>query len=287
MSIATTPTGTPRTPRRVVAFIVALCVALPLFLAACEIIEVLQPLQANRGQVIEVVATIENPVNDANPHKGVVSVLVPTDWAFVSGQYDGDAGSGTMLESAAWADSTEIVLPAPAGMKWIGAISSQAAAVTSAPETYDVTLRLRVGQTSGAFGLGYFTTNDAFATADIVFGPSDTNTADTLMNQPIQVLPGVANEDGADNAAFVLEPNQPNPFRTSTAIRYTLNRPAAVRVTVFDTRGRQVTVVDQGAQGVGEHRFDLAATSLSAGTYLYRLEVDGEIVQTRRMTLSR
>ncbi len=286
MSTTTTP-DSPRTPHRVVALIVALCVALPLFLAACEIIEVLQPSQANRGQEISVVATIENPFDDANPHKGVVSVLVPVDWTFVSGQYDGDAGSGTMLESPAWADSTEIVLPAPAGMKWIGSISSQAATVTNAPETYDVTLRLRVGQTVGNFGLGYFTTTDAFATQDIVFGSSDENTADTLMNQPIEVLPTTSNEDGAGDRAFVLQANQPNPFRTSTAIRYTLNRPAAVRVTVFDTRGRQVTVVDQGAQSVGEHRVDLAATSLSAGTYLYQLEVDGTVVQTRRMTLSR
>lgn len=283
---ATTHPREARTDRRFLAIVLALFIGLPLILAACEIIEVQQPSSAVQGEVIEVVVTIEQPVEDANPHKGVVSVLVPEDWAFVSGEYSGDAGPGDMLEDEGWSDSTDIVLPAPAGMKWIGTISDEAYAASSPPTFYDVTLQLEVGSTTGEFGIGYFTTNDAFGTADIVFGASEENTADSLMNVPITVMPSVANEGEAQPGAIALAQNYPNPFRSATAIDYTLERAATVRVTVFDTSGREVAVLDEGARAAGDHTVAFDAAGLASGTYLYKLEADGEVVATRTMTLA-
>jgi hypothetical protein len=284
---ATPHTRTPRFSRRFLSALLVLFVGLPLVLAACEIIEVMQPSSAEQGEVIEVTLTIEQPIEDTNPHRGVVSVLVPEDWAFVSGEYSGDAGPGDMLEDEGWSDSTEIVLPAPAGMKWIGTISDEAYAVTNPPGFYDVTFQLQVGATTGDFDIGYFTTNDAFGTADIAFGPSEENTADTLMNVPIMVNPAVANEEEVQPDAFALAQNFPNPFRTATAITYTLDRAAAVRVTVFDAAGREVSVLEEGTRAAGDYTVDFDARDLAGGTYLYRLEVDGEVVASRTMTLAK
>lgn len=283
-------TSTPRATRafrRDLAIALALLVGLPLLLVACEITEVQQPSSALQGEVIEVVVTIQIPGDDANPHRGVVSVLVPEDWAYVAGSYDGPAGTGDMLEDEGWGDSTDIVLPAPDGMKWIGTISDEGYAVSNAPVFYDATIQLQVGQTTGDFDIGYFTTNDAFATADIAFGDNESNTADSLMNVPITVNPSVANEDGAQAGTFTLGQNYPNPFRSATAIRYELDRAAAVRVTVFDAAGREIAVLDEGSRAVGEHTVDFEAAGLASGTYLYRLEADGEIVETRMMTLAK
>jgi hypothetical protein len=282
-------TATPSPPRRRrdLAVVLGLLAVLPTALVACEIVEVIQPEEATQGDVIEVTVTVEQPWPDENPHRGVLSVLVPEDWSFVSGTYSGDAGSGDMLEDEGWADSTEIVLPAPPGMKWIGTISEDAHDVPSAPAFFDATLQLRVGQQTGDFDLGYFTTNDAFGTADIAFGDSEDNTGDTLMNVPITVIPGTANEGGVPPDAITLAQNHPNPFVGSSAVRFTLGRAADVRLAVYDALGREVAVLAEGQRAAGEHAVELDGRGLPAGTYLYRLEVDGEVVATRRMTRAR
>ena len=285
-----TPTATPTPPlsrptRRYALQVLAVFLALPLLLLACEILEVLQPSEADQGETIEVTATIGEFTDDSNPHKGILSVLVPEDWTFVSGTYDGP-NSGDMIEDEGWADSTEAVLPAPDGMKWISAISDEGYAVASA-DVYDATLRLQVGQEVGDFGLGYFVTTDAFAIADIDLDPDGGVTADTAMNQPITVNLMTAGEEGPGAGAFTLMPNAPNPFREATEIRYSLARAASVRVTVFDVKGQQVAVFDRGTQPSGDHSVDFQASGLASGTYLCQLTVDGEVVDTHRMTLAR
>lgn len=272
--------------RRSFALVLGLCLMLPLAIAACEIVEVIQPKTAVQGETIQVVVTVQKTFDDSNPHRGIVSVLVPEDWAYVSGTYDGDAGAGDMLEDAGWADSTETVLPAPEGMKWIGTISDEAYTAT-ADDFYDALLLLEVGQEVGTFDLGYFTTIDAFNTMDIDFGEPNDNTADTLMNQPIVVEVFVANEGDAQPAAAVLSQNYPNPFVASTSIGYSLERASDVRLTVFDAAGREVTVLAEGRRPAGAHTAVFSAADLPSGTYVYRLEADGETIETRRMTVVR
>ena len=60
-----------------------------------------------------------------------------------------------------------------------------------------------------------------------------------------------------------------------------------MRVTVFDAAGREIAVLDEGSRGTGDHTVDFDAAGLASGTYLYRLEVDGAVVQTRMMTLAK
>lgn len=278
------PSGGPRRHRGAAAL---LALFLTLVASACLITEVIQPSQANRGEVINVSMTVEVPYDDVNPHRGVMSVLVPADWTYVSGTYAGAAGTGNMVEDMGWADSTEIVLPAPNGMKWISALSAEGRSISGAPVFVDATLQLRVGQTMGTFDLGYFTTNDAFATRDIAFGPSDSNTADTLMAQSIVVRPGTASEGGPEDARFRLEPASPNPFRSSTSIAYTLAEGAVVQIAVYDLTGRRVATFVEGRKGPGTHSVRFDARGLSVGAYLYRLEANGSVVHTRRMVLTK
>jgi hypothetical protein len=279
-----TATPRPRAFRRDLAIVLGLLLGLPLVLAACEILDVTQPSEAEQGEVIEVMVTVVQPFEDTTPHHGVLSVLVPDDWSFVSGTYSGDAGSGDMVEDEGWSDSTEIVLPAPPGMKWIGTISEDARTVPHDDAFLDATLQLRVGQTTGDFDLGYFTTNDGFPTSLIEFGPNEKNTADTLMNVPITVMLSDANEGGAGPETFALAQNHPNPFADATSVRFSLARAAAVRLAVYDALGREVAVLAEGLRAAGPHAVALDARGLPAGTYLYRLEADGEVIATRRMT---
>ena len=256
---------------------------------ACGFTEVQQPSPAVQGEIIEVIVTIGNSNSTATPRRGVVSVLVPEDWAYVSGTYEGTNVSGAMLEDEGWADSTEIVLGSPDGMKWIGTISDEGYAQNDSTHTYKVAFQLQVGQTTGDFDLGYFTTADAFATAEIVFSQGDCCGGWNADFQivPITVNAAVANEGDAPPRTFTLGQNYPNPFRSATTLPYALDRAASVRVTVFDAAGREIAVLDEGSRATGDHTVDFDAAGLASGTYLYRLEAEGAVVQTRMMTLAK
>lgn len=78
----------------------------------------------------------------------------------------------------------------------------------------------------------------------------------------------------------------PNPFRGQTALRYTLDAEAAVRVAVYDVLGREVALVTDETQPAGTYAAIFDATGLSAGTYVYRVAIDGAVT-TGRVTLQR
>ena len=81
-----------------------------------------------------------------------------------------------------------------------------------------------------------------------------------------------------------LAQNQPNPFRGSTSIVYTIPRAQPVSLRLYDLQGREVrTLVDQ-PQSAGRYRVDLTVRGLASGTYFYRLQV-GKSVEQRKMVL--
>lgn len=81
-----------------------------------------------------------------------------------------------------------------------------------------------------------------------------------------------------------LKQNQPNPFSTTTTIDY--NIPETVRqaeIIITDLNGAVLKKVVVEGQG----QLEIAANSLSAGTYTYSLVMDGEIVATNKMVLTK
>ena len=81
-----------------------------------------------------------------------------------------------------------------------------------------------------------------------------------------------------------LYPTAPNPFNSTTSIRYFISRSANVRLTVYDSAGRFVRALTEGWNTSGEHRATLQGTELPAGVYLLRLEA-GVAVHTRKIVL--
>jgi len=81
--------------------------------------------------------------------------------------------------------------------------------------------------------------------------------------------------------------NIPNPFTESTIIQYYLPANAGnaiIRVT--DMEGSPVEDIQLGAQQ-GANQVEFRTQSLSAGTYLYSLFVDGEFISTKKMVIAR
>ncbi len=89
--------------------------------------------------------------------------------------------------------------------------------------------------------------------------------------------------------AFSLEGNYPNPFNPTTSVAFNLPEPAQVNVEVFDMLGRLVlnTPARQFHAG-SDHAIQLDASSLSSGTYVYRLVAEGVqqmYTESKTMTL--
>jgi hypothetical protein len=95
---------------------------------------------------------------------------------------------------------------------------------------------------------------------------------------------GIETCDGPLPSVFELSQNFPNPFNPSTAIRYALPERSHVQVTVFNTLGQPVAVLQEGWQEAGFHETQFDASRLASGVYLYRLQA-GDFVQTKKLLL--
>jgi glucose/arabinose dehydrogenase len=82
----------------------------------------------------------------------------------------------------------------------------------------------------------------------------------------------------------------PNPFHATTTIAFSMPAPGRVALEVFDVSGRRVTTLMEGAAPRGPNTMlwngrDANGKALVSGVYFLRLSVDGEAVETRRVTL--
>jgi hypothetical protein len=83
-----------------------------------------------------------------------------------------------------------------------------------------------------------------------------------------------------------LFPNYPNPFNPSTTIRYGLPNRSHVMLTIFNSVGQQVALLQNEEQAAGYHQVQFDGTDLSSGVYFYRLQA-GSFVETRKFLLLR
>jgi hypothetical protein len=87
--------------------------------------------------------------------------------------------------------------------------------------------------------------------------------------------------------------NEPNPFRSSTSIRFVIPNGGVDRydLRVFDVAGRVVRVLGEGSIGAGVHERtwdgrDTSGADASSGIYFYQLVAGGE-VSTGKMVFLR
>ena len=121
------------------------------------------------------------------------------------------------------------------------------------------------------------------------------NTATWLMEPAFALgtpeVPVAVVEETPVPARFQIYPNYPNPFNTSTTIRFDVPRPAEVRLVVYDLLGRVVATLIDGPMTPGTQRLTWtgrtnAGERAASGLYFYRLEAD-DFSEARTMLLVR
>jgi hypothetical protein len=112
----------------------------------------------------------------------------------------------------------------------------------------------------------------------------------------IQVSPGLPTPDGVSfyshYAAGQLEDCYPNPANPNTTIPFVLKEAADVALRIFGDQGQLVRTVDLGKLIQGRHEVswegqDQAGQPVTAGTYLYRMEVNGIATSAKKVVLLR
>lgn len=246
----------------------------------CKFDEIVQPSTATAGSTIEVVLTISNDTaEESNAWKGLLGILMPEGWDFVSGTYDiGVIGSGAMdtVGAAKWVDSLTQYLDPDVGYKWV-AILSETGYLFPANTIYETTLQINVGTTLGDYTLGYLVTQETSG----MIGVYDADS----MGIPITVtgVTGIYERRMAGTpVAFGLRQNYPNPFNPATKIVYEVPEQADIRLAVYDLTGKEVAVLAEGLKPAGLYEVTFAPGQLSTGMYFYRLSA-GSFTETRKM----
>lgn len=121
------------------------------------------------------------------------------------------------------------------------------------------------------------------------FDPTDQGQAEFTIDY-IRLIKGtgavVPNENPSVATRFELLPNFPNPFNTSTQIKYILPVPSEVVLTIYDTLGRNVRTLIDKTEHTGWHSVcwdgkDENEKQVSSGLYFFRMEA-GEFVNVKK-----
>jgi aminopeptidase N len=105
-----------------------------------------------------------------------------------------------------------------------------------------------------------------------------------LMADP-QIIVGL-DDIGLETSSIQLKQNYPNPFSTSTTMRFSIPESQFVSLKVFDIYGNEVASLISAEQNSGNHEVVFDGSKLAGGTYFYRLQAD-DFVQTKRLVLIR
>ncbi len=95
---------------------------------------------------------------------------------------------------------------------------------------------------------------------------------------------GVLEDDGRLPARFSLLSNYPNPFNPVTTVEYVIERPTAVRLSVFSLLGQEVEVLVDEYRHPGTYKIKWDADRFSSGIYFIRL-LAGSVAATAKMIL--
>ena len=106
---------------------------------------------------------------------------------------------------------------------------------------------------------------------DSLISSSNGNRTGTTPNQSITL-----------ESDIILYQNMPNPFADETSIRYFIPENASsARILFYDETGREMKA--EPIQTLGNGTLTIKTSNLASGIYSYALEVNGKIMQTRKM----
>lgn len=87
-------------------------------------------------------------------------------------------------------------------------------------------------------------------------------------------------------AGISLYQNFPNPFNPTTTITYSLENDEYVKLTLYNSLGEKIGILDEGIRNAGLHKLSISANSgyLASGIYIYTLQTEKEF-RSKKMNI--
>lgn len=122
------------------------------------------------------------------------------------------------------------------------------------------------------------------------FGMDPTVVQDVLLGHsysPISVITDPAQPVAVDSPniaeTFALHQNFPNPFKETTTLSYSIDKPGKVLLQVFDISGREVQKLVNNTMAPGTHRVTFNGSDLPSGVYITRLITSSGVMSKKMM----
>ncbi len=86
---------------------------------------------------------------------------------------------------------------------------------------------------------------------------------------------------------YNLSQNYPNPFNPTTNLEFGISKSGFVSLIVYNTLGEEVATLVNSNLNAGKYKYQLSTDNyqLTSGVYFYKLAIDGNIIDTKRMVL--
>ena len=135
-----------------------------------------------------------------------------------------------------------------------------------------------------------FNTNDVLLNSqDVVIGGNFIGYIDEVRISNVvryfKTAVSVEKETSEIKLDYALLQNYPNPFNPSTIIKFNLLEPGFVDLRVFNVLGKEVASLINNNMQSGQHTVKFEAGNLAAGTYFYKINVDGKFSSVKKMLL--
>jgi hypothetical protein len=99
------------------------------------------------------------------------------------------------------------------------------------------------------------------------------------------ILVSVDNEQIPIQNDFILCNNYPNPFNPSTIISYYLPKTCRIKIKIYDLFGREVALLINEEQTLGNHKIKFTPNNLASGIYFYSLISNSKIITKKMLFL--
>ncbi len=88
-----------------------------------------------------------------------------------------------------------------------------------------------------------------------------------------------------ENGRYIVYQNVPNPFTSSTTIRYDIAERSSVKIIVYSVEGSQVKVLTNETKDAGSYEVKWNTSNISAGNYFYKVIIDDKVITKKMLKL--
>ena len=150
---------------------------------------------------------------------------------------------------------------------------------------YDVGCGIVTDNNGSCYVSGVVSQNAVFDTISLTGGDINLFIARLIYDDPVSADDNLVS-DVLPAIEYPLGQNYPNPFNPVTSIQYAIGSQQFVSLKVYDILGNEVATLVNEEKPAGKYKVSFDASSLSSGTYFFRIKT-GSFIETRKMVLLR